>query len=123
MGTLNQTIRLTLATLFLLSLVTVSATSPPVHAALTWNLQTVDEDAWVGGNCPMALDSNNTTHIAYMGFGNGTSGPNRLIYASNNSSGWTYQIADSVNVFTVFSLVLDANSNPHILYSTTPCRK
>lgn len=83
-----------------------------------WNVQTLNEYAWAGGGCPIAVDSNNTTHIAYMDFPNGT---NSLIYTSNNGSGWTNQtVDDSGYVFVVFSLVFDANGYPHILYNTSP---
>ena len=117
MDGLSKSFALVLVALFLTSLVTVPF-AISADAETTWTVQTVDEYAWAGGGCPIAVDSNNMVHIAYMDFPNGT---NSLIYTSYDGSGWTNQTVDgSGYVFVVFSLVLDANGCPHILYNTSP---
>ena len=98
-----------LAILFLLSLVTVSITFEPVHAALTWNDQMLKEYVWAGGWCPIVVDQNNTVHIAYLdGY--------TLTYARYDGSVWTNQTIASDGIYFIFSLVLDANDYPHLLY-------
>ena len=79
----------------------------PAHAAPSWTVQTVDEDAsGIGyGFCPIAVDSNNNPHIAY-------SGAPQTRYASWNGSGWTTQQLSSTAF--VHDLALDANGNPYI---------
>jgi hypothetical protein len=90
----------------------------PVYADLSWNVQTLNnENAWVGGGCPIAVDSNGTAHIAYMAVLNQT---NSLIYTSSNSPVWVSQTVDTGNLSKVFSLVLDTNDKPHILYDAGP---
>ena len=101
-----------------LSMVLFAFIVMPVYADLSWNVQTLnDENALVGGNCPIVVDSNGTAHIAYMAFLNQT---NSLIYTSSNSPVWVNQTVDTGNLSNVFSLVLDANGNPHILYDAGP---
>ena len=114
----GKTLALTLAALFLTSLIIVSSAAP-AHAALSWNIQTVDDYGSAVGNgyCPIAVDSNNTAHIAYTGWSEGTERAwpwYFVMYASWNGSGWSTQ---KVSNGSAYSLVLDANSNPHILYS------
>jgi hypothetical protein len=103
--------------LFLAAL-SLSFFATPGEAAPSWSIQTVsNQTAWAGGNCPIIVDSNGTAHIAYMTFSNQT---NSLNYASNNSPVWVSQTIDMGNLSKVFSLVLDANGNPHILYDAAP---
>jgi len=94
----------------------------PVHASPSWNVQNVDVNGanqGSNGYCPIVVDSNNTSHIVYTDTSIGN--PNNYIwyeipsvmYASWTSSGWsTQKIAGG----DAFSLVLDANGNPHVLY-------
>jgi hypothetical protein len=89
------------------------------QASLSWSVQTVDDygAAQSNGYCPIAVDSNNTAHIAYTAWSSGTERAwpwNFVMYASGNESGWNTQ---KVSNGTAYSLVLDANGNPHILYS------
>ena len=118
MGNLGKALSTVLVALFLSTL----ATTPFAASGNTktvWDVQSLnDQDAWAGGHCPIAVDSNNITHIAYMAFPDGT---NSLIYTSYNGSGWINQTVDgSGYVFVVFSLLFDPNGNPHILYNTSP---
>jgi hypothetical protein len=93
--------------LLLLSTLLVTFLAVPAHAAPSWNVQIVDEDAsGIGyGFCPIAVDSNNNPHIAY-------SGSPEARYASWNGSGWNIQQIPSYAF--VHDLVLDANGDPHI---------
>ena len=96
-------------------LLLTSRSALPAHAALSWSVQTVDENAAGYGNGynPIVVDSNNTAHIAYTRYVNGTY---FVMYASWNGSGWSTQtVAEGFD--DAFSLVLDASDNPHILYS------
>ena len=96
--------------------------SPPIPPAssttLGWNVQTVDENAAGSGNSPIAVDSHNITHIAYADY-NDIDSPYTAVlvkYATWNGVSWSTQaIAEG----TVDSLVLDANGNPHILFTNS----
>jgi hypothetical protein len=83
----------------------------PVQAALSWSFQIVDANAAGIGNgyCPIAVDSNNTPHIAYSS--------ERVKYASWTDSGWNIQEIPFHYAFAT-DLALDAKGNPHILYGT-----
>jgi hypothetical protein len=94
--------------LFLTSLVTLQPVSSAT-AELSWNAQTVKEYVWAGGYCPIAVDQNSTVNIAYLdGY--------TLTYASYNGSVWTNQSIATDAIYLIFSLVLDANGYPHLLY-------
>jgi hypothetical protein len=85
----------------------------PAQAALSWNIQTVDEYACSSGYgtaSPIAIDSKNVTHIAYTSLGD----PWSAVYASWNGSRWDKQTLAEDSF--VQCLALDANDNPHILY-------
>jgi len=89
----------------------------PAHAALSWNVQTVDNNAYGYGNgyLPIVLDSNNVPHIAYT---NVRIEPNRfqtplVMYASWDGKGWN---SEQIAIGVAFSLLIDSNNNPHILY-------
>jgi hypothetical protein len=84
----------------------------PVQAAITWNTQTVDENgAFIDGHCPIIVDSNNTVHIVYSAIYNSTCW---VMYATWNGSGFNIEIVTKGD--GAYSLVLDADGNPHILY-------
>ena len=89
------------------SLLLAFLSTVPVYADLSWDVQIVDEDAsGIGyGFCPIVVDSDDNSHIAY-------SGHPYARYASWNGSGWTIQQLAS----TAFAhdLALDADDNPHI---------
>jgi len=81
--------------------------SLPVQAEPSWSFRIATSNArGIGSNgyCPIAVDSNNNPHIAY------SSG-----YAYWNGSGWSTQTISS-DYDNVFSLVLDADDNPHVLF-------
>jgi hypothetical protein len=100
-----------LVALVLSTLLSFSCSALPVLAALSWTVQTVDENGG-GIYCPIVLDSNNTTHIAYASLVNETF---FVKYASWNGSGFSTQ---TIGVGQgVYNLVLDSNDNPHILYN------
>jgi hypothetical protein len=107
--------------LLLLSLLLVTFCSAvPTHAALSWNIQTVDEYACSSGYgtaSPIAIDSKNITHIAYTEY-TSLDHPWRAVYASWNGSSWDKQTV-AEDTF-VQCLALDANDNPHILYFDPP---
>ena len=84
----------------------------PAHAALTWNIQTVDKDSSGGGI--IALDSNNNPYIAYSDYENGYyQNTVYLMYASLNRSTWNTQIV-TPNAWAI-DLKIDAHNNPHVL--------
>jgi hypothetical protein len=87
----------------------------PVHAAVSWNVQTVDVNgAGMGnGHCPIILDSSGMPLIAYTGY-NPPYQYGIVKYAGWNGSSWSIQEVDSFA--HAFDLKLDANGNPHILY-------
>jgi hypothetical protein len=122
MGSWGKTLALTLVALFLIVIV---YSAVPVVSAPIWNVQTVDVNGAGGGlghgkGCPITVDSNNLPHIAYTdisisyiseGHWNDV---DSVMYSSWNGSTWNAQkIAEG----DALSLILDANSTPHILYS------
>jgi hypothetical protein len=107
-------VHIVLIALIVSALLLFSCSLAPAHAAYLWNVQTVDEYATIGSGCPIAVDSNNTAHIAYFASVNGTFS---IIYASWTSSGWINQTVAPGRGPN--SLVLDAYGNPHILYSNS----
>jgi hypothetical protein len=102
--------------LLLLLLLATFSSAVPVHATASWNVQSVDEDAYGYGNgyCPIVVDSTDNPHIAYTDvyFEERNQIP-LAMYANWNGSGWNTQ---TVGRGTAFSLVLDSNNNPHLLY-------
>jgi hypothetical protein len=88
----------------------------PVHAAASWNVQTVDTRAAGQGNgyCPIVVDSDNVPSIAYSGYNYPPYTYGIVRYARWNGSGWSTQEVDPYA--DTFDLELDANGNPHILY-------
>jgi hypothetical protein len=89
----------------------------PVQATLSWDIQTVDESVAGTGNgyCPIVMDSNNLPHIAYTGVAADSTGDMTLWvrYASWNGTVWNTQ---TVAEGRAYSIVLDKNGNPYILY-------
>ena len=88
----------------------------PVHAALSWSVQTVDENAAGYGNdyCPIVVDLNNTAHIAYTDYVNTTY---HVKYASWTGNAWDIQNSDTNTIAsTPCYLALDSNGNPLISY-------
>jgi hypothetical protein len=102
--------------LILLSMLLTFCLAIPVRAALSWNVQTVDDNAYTfQSRCPIALDSKSSPHIAYTDVHVEPDGFQRplVMYANWNGTVWrTQQIA----IGYALSLVLDANDHPHILY-------
>jgi hypothetical protein len=99
-----------MASMLLLAL--FSAT--PAHAAMSWNVQRVDDRAAGLGNgyCPIVVDSNNIPNIAYTGLNSS----NRFVrYAKWNSSIGGFSIQEIARSEAT-DMALDANNNPHILY-------
>ncbi len=88
------------------------------EASLSWSVQTVDDYGAAMGNgyCPIVVDSNNTTHIAYTDWSY-TAGSEFskffAMHATWNGTGFSTQ---KVSEGFAYSLVLDADGNPHILY-------
>jgi hypothetical protein len=77
-----------------------------------WNLQQIDT-----GYIPyssLALDSSGNAHIAYINDGE------KLKYATQSGSNWTTQTVDTdanlPDTEPTFSLALDSNDTPHIMY-------
>lgn len=85
----------------------------PAHAEQGWSVQIVDANAVAGGNgyAPIAVDSNNVSHIGYSGKYDPLTGY-RPEYAVLNGSDWI--IKEVPNGF-VTDLKLDANDNPHMI--------
>ncbi len=73
-----------------------------------WAIEQVDIITGGVGPCPLALDSQDTPHIAYGLF---------FEYATRTSSGWTIQETTLPDYFTYgISLAIDSNDNPQIAY-------
>ena len=89
-----------------------SASSEPSYSNSTWITETVDKNAEAANNCQIAIDSQNTPHLAYTGLAIDSTTP-LVKYARWNPQGWSIQTIDEGSVD---SLVLDVNGNPHILY-------
>jgi hypothetical protein len=91
--------------------------SVAVQGSLSLSARTVDENGSAIGNgyCPIVVDSNNTVHIAYTAWsGDEDKFPHYFVmYASWNGTGFNTQ---KVSEGFAYSLVLDADGNPHILY-------
>ena len=102
--------------LILLSMLLISCSAIPAHAALSWNVQTVDDRAYATQRrCPIALDSKGLPHIAYtdVRVESDRHQTPLVMYANWNGTVWnTQQIA----IGYALSLVLDAADHPHILY-------
>jgi hypothetical protein len=103
-----------IATVLLTGLV-VSAVAifASVHAEPLWSIQTVTySTAGTGSNgyCPIVVDSNNIPHIAYTGRSNDF---DSVVYTSWMGSSWSTQ---EIRGDAAFSLALDANNHPYILY-------
>jgi hypothetical protein len=93
----------------------------PAHAAVSWNVQIVDVNGLGIGNgyFPIVLDSNSIPHIAYTDahiYDNDGSTiiGGSVMYAVWNGSSWSTQ---EIAFGDVTDMVLDADSNPHILYT------
>jgi hypothetical protein len=95
--------------IFLLVLLCGILAVPSIEASLTWDTQQVKEYVWAGGDCPIAIDQSGNTHIAYLdGY--------TLIYATYDGQEWTNQTIATNAIYLIFSLVIDSNGNPHLLY-------
>jgi len=102
--------------LFLSSILLLTfCSTAPVHAAASWNVQTVDTRvAGVGnGYCPIVVDSNNMPSIAYTdrNMQDGLS----VMYARWNSS-YAGLITQRIAPGYATDMILDAHDNPNILY-------
>jgi hypothetical protein len=106
-----------LSMLLLFMLLVTIYSAVPVQASLSWSVQTVDNNAYTfQSRCPIALDSNNSPHIAYTDVrveSDGFQTP-LVMYANWNGTDWSTQ---QIAIGRAFSLVLDANDHPHVLYS------
>jgi hypothetical protein len=104
-----------------LSFTVIVSPSPTANnataSALAWKTQSLDANgaaAYVANGPIVALDSNNIPHIAYSKLLNYTISDTRFVmYASWNGVGWNTQ---AVAAGVPFSLVLDGNDVPHVLY-------
>ena len=107
--------------------------SLPAQNSTLWNLQTVNADGegelGPGGNtyavlanCPIAVNSENNTQIAYTDnyyftetYGSKfTASIPIVMYAGWNGFSWSTQ---AVAVGNLYSLVLEANDTPHLVFS------
>ena len=80
-----------------------------------WQLQTIDPNGFSGS---LALDSMGNPHIAYITNGNATN-HFFLKYSSWTGSSWSTQIVDASSKGNTYSasLKLDAQNQPHIMYT------
>ena len=94
-------------------------TALPTKAALAWNVQTLDEEVWAGGNCPLVLDPNGTAHMVYPSAR--TDGVD-MIYASYDGLNWTDQTIQTGNsgFKKPIDLAIDAKGKPYLLYVHHP---
>jgi len=102
--------------LIILSMLLIYCSAIPVRAALSWNVQTVDDRAYATQRrCPIVLDSKGLPHIAYtdVRVESDRHQTPLVMYANWNGTSWkTQQIA----LGNALSLVLDADDHPHVLY-------
>ena len=83
-------------------------------ASSNWAVSTMDNNGNVGNFGSMAVDANDTLHVAYYS-ANGAS----LKYATlaDGSTTWSREVVESTNdVGKYTSIALDSNGNPHITY-------
>lgn len=109
MGWKYRALSLVTASLFLVTLILTPLTGA-TGSAIPWNVQTVDIYA-TGGY--VAVDSNNTPHIAYAHRDSNFNSPWKLAYASWNGLGWDIQ--NITSNYSALGLVLDEKNYPHIL--------
>jgi hypothetical protein len=74
-----------------------------------WTNQTTISQTNIGA---MALDSFGNPHVAYVDVDN-----QLLMYAKWNGSSWVNQTVDVNSTIPQFSITLNSNNNPYILYS------
>ena len=83
------------------------------HAALTWQIETVDSAGIIPGPVSLALDSNGYPHMSYEAEQWVLS---YLKYTKWNGSGWATQMLDNSGYTNSPSLALDGSNFPHIAY-------
>ena len=86
-------------------------------AASNWDVSTMDNNGNVGNYGSMAVDANNTLHVAYY-----SSTGSCLKYATleDGSTTWSKEIVESTNDIGKFtSIALDSHGKPHITYRDT----
>ena len=82
-----------------------------VWTGTNWNIQTVDPS---GSGGLLVLDSLNNPHILYTDGGYG------LKYAVLNGKNWNIQtiVSSASSLGISYSMALDSNGNPHVVYAT-----
>jgi len=83
-------------------------------SSTNWAISTMDNNGDVGNFGSMAVDADDTLHIAYY-----SAASTKLKYATLTDGGstWSREIVESTNdVGKYTSLALDSNGNPHITY-------
>ena len=86
-------------------------------AASNWDVSTMDNNGDVGNFGSMAVDANDTLHVAYY-----SSSGSCLKYATldDGSTTWSREIVESTNDVGKFtSIALDSHGKPHITYRDT----
>ena len=79
-----------------------------------WEIQTVDNSAWIEWYISLALDGSDAPHISYFAVGAQTS---QLRYAEWAGGAWRRQVVDEAVWLGEFnSLALDSTGAPHISY-------
>jgi hypothetical protein len=95
----------------------LAQSSAPANSSSAWGIKTIDyRGAGVYEfNSPLVvLDSNDKPHVAYSKFIDWDKSFTRfVVYASWNGLDWSTQ---AIGVGTPYSLVLDDNNTPHLLY-------
>ena len=82
--------------------------------ALTWDINTIDSNGFVGKETSIALDANDNPHISYVDSSNLA-----LKYAAFNGSTWDIETIDGtgeLGSITDISIAIDAEGHPHISY-------
>ena len=115
MSCVRKTLALMLIALFLLTLVTTSIAAVFANASPSWNIQTVDKNRVTNGIF-IALDSNNSPHLAYSKYLQNRTYD--LMYAYWNGSNWeTKNVFSSISTETGGYFTLDSHNYPHIVYT------
>jgi hypothetical protein len=89
---------------------------PSTGAFNSWSIQKIDDYAYTmfyGTATALAVDANNTIHIAYTSW-DGSSTGNLAVYATYNGTSWIKQVI--ANHSDIQCLALDDNGVPNVIY-------
>ncbi|MBN1485941.1 MAG: hypothetical protein JXA37_14605, partial [Chloroflexia bacterium] len=86
----------------------------------SWQIETVDQEGWVGAHTSLALDRTGYPHISYCSYGQFSESCTTLKYAHYDGASWQIETVDEANTGAYSSLALDRGGHPHISYYSEP---